>query len=145
MSSDKLLTDGFHAFERNNNLRWIDGDAVLPPALRRTGTGSSGSRRRSAVRHAGSVDRTPVPGPVARRRARRSAQGPVCRAGYSGQLGFDIDADALRATASTNALDHQADIAKVQEWLGRAKIVTTRFYDHRPTRPEDSPTFKVSY
>ena len=24
---------------------------------------------------------------------------------------------ALRATAATNALDHQADIAKVQEWL----------------------------
>ena len=27
---------------------------------------------------------------------------------------------ALRATAATNALDHQADIAKVQEWLGHA-------------------------
>jgi len=27
----------------------------------------------------------------------------------------------LRATAATNALDHEADIAKVQEWLGRHK------------------------
>jgi integrase/recombinase XerD len=52
---------------------------------------------------------------------------------------------APRATAATNALDHQADIAKVQEWLGHANIATTRIYDHRRTRPEDSPTFKVAY
>ena len=64
---------------------------------------------------------------------------------YSGQLGFLIGAHALRATAATNALDHQADIAKVQEWLGHANIATTRIYDHRKTRPEDSPTFKVAY
>ncbi len=65
--------------------------------------------------------------------------------GYSAALGFEIGAHALRATAATNALDHQADIAKVQEWLGHANIATTRIYDHRRTRPEDSPTFKVSY
>mgnify|MGYP001332704494 CR=1 FL=1 len=64
---------------------------------------------------------------------------------YSEQLGFKIGAHSLRATAATNALDHQADIAKVQEWLGHANITTTRIYDHRKTRPEDSPTFKVSY
>ena len=64
---------------------------------------------------------------------------------YSAQLGFLIGAHALRATAATNALDHQADIAKVQEWLGHANIATTRIYDHRKTRPEDSPTFKVAY
>ena len=64
---------------------------------------------------------------------------------YSAELGFEIGAHALRATAATNALDHQADIAKVQEWLGHANIATTRIYDHRRTRPEDSPTFKVSY
>ena len=64
---------------------------------------------------------------------------------YSGELGFLIGAHALRATAATNALDHQADIAKVQEWLGHANIATTRIYDHRRTRPEDSPTFKVTY
>ena len=40
---------------------------------------------------------------------------------YSAQLGFEIGAHALRATAATNALDHQADIAKVQEWLGHAE------------------------
>jgi len=65
--------------------------------------------------------------------------------GYSGELGFEIGAHSLRATAATNALDHQADIAKVQEWLGHANIATTRIYDHRKTRPEDSPTFKVAY
>jgi site-specific recombinase XerD len=64
---------------------------------------------------------------------------------YSALLGFEIGAHALRATAATNALDHQADIAKVQEWLGHANIATTRIYDHRKTRPEDSPTFKVAY
>lgn len=52
---------------------------------------------------------------------------------------------ALRATAATNALLHNADIAKVQEWLGHANIQTTRIYDRRQTRPEDSPTFKVVY
>jgi site-specific recombinase XerD len=64
---------------------------------------------------------------------------------YSKELGFEIGAHSLRATAATNALDHQADIAKVQEWLGHANISTTRIYDHRKTRPEDSPTFKVVY
>lgn len=52
---------------------------------------------------------------------------------------------SLRATAATNALAHDADIAKVQEWLGHADISTTRMYDKRQSRPEDSPTFKVRY
>ena len=56
---------------------------------------------------------------------------------YPAALGFEIGAHALRATAATNALDHQADIAKVQEWLGHANIATTRIYDHRHTRPEE--------
>jgi integrase/recombinase XerD len=52
---------------------------------------------------------------------------------------------SLRATAATNALSHEADIAKVQEWLGHANVSTTRLYDRRKTRPEDSPTFRVRY
>lgn len=64
---------------------------------------------------------------------------------YSEAIGKKVGAHALRATAATNALDNNADIAKVQEWLGHANISTTRIYDHRKTRPEDSPTFKVSY
>jgi integrase/recombinase XerD len=52
---------------------------------------------------------------------------------------------SLRATAATNALEHGADIAKVQEWLGHANISTTRLYDKRNMQPEDSSTFKVEY
>jgi integrase len=51
----------------------------------------------------------------------------------------------LRATAATNAVEHDVDIAKVQEWLGHANISTTRLYDRRGQRPEDSPTYKVKY
>ena len=65
--------------------------------------------------------------------------------GYAKKLGVAIGVHALRATAATNALEHEADIAKVQEWLGHANIATTRLYDRRKSRPEDSPTFKVSY
>ncbi|CAE6789607.1 Tyrosine recombinase XerC [Paraburkholderia domus] len=57
--------------------------------------------------------------------------------------GFGVH--SLRATAATNALEHEADIARVQEWLGHANIATTRIYDRRRNRPEDSPTFRVSY
>ena len=52
---------------------------------------------------------------------------------------------SMRATAATNALSTEADIAKVQEWLGHANVSTTRLYDRRKTRPEDSPTFHVKY
>ncbi|ONC41609.1 integrase [Burkholderia pseudomallei] len=67
---------------------------------------------------------------------------------YAAKLGITIEGlgvHSLRATAATNALEHEADIAKVQEWLGHANIATTRLYDRRRSRPEDSPTFKVSY
>jgi integrase len=49
---------------------------------------------------------------------------------------------ALRAT---NALDRGANLGKVQEWLGHANASTTRLYDRRRCRPEDSPTFRVAY
>jgi site-specific recombinase XerD len=64
---------------------------------------------------------------------------------YARALGLKIGAHALRATAANNALDHDADIAKVQEWLGHANIATTRIYDRCRMKPEDSPTFEVSY
>ncbi len=67
----------------------------------------------------------------------------VC--GYAKQLSLPTGVHIYRATAATNALEHEADIAKVQEWLGHANIATTRLYDRRKSRPEDSPTFKVSY
>ena len=34
---------------------------------------------------------------------------------------------------------------EVQEWLGHSSISTTRLYDKRKMRPEDSPTFKIKY
>ncbi len=68
---------------------------------------------------------------------------------YAEKIGIseieNLGVHALRATAATNALDHEADIAKVQEWLGHASIATTRLYDKRKSRPEDSPTFRVAY
>lgn len=62
-----------------------------------------------------------------------------------GITGDNMGPHALRATAATSALEHHADIAKVQEWLGHASISTTRVYDRRCSQPEDSPTFKVAY
>jgi site-specific recombinase XerD len=64
---------------------------------------------------------------------------------YAQKIGAPVGAHALRATAATNALEHEADIAQVQEWLGHANIATTRLYDRRKIRSEDSPTFKVNY
>jgi len=67
---------------------------------------------------------------------------------YMNQVGITGDnmgPHALRATAATSALEHNADIAKVQEWLGHANISTTRVYDRRSSKPEDSPTFRVAY
>jgi len=99
----------------------------------------------------GATEASPLFRPLHHSRDQRSAQS-ISPDGvyrmvreYSAWLGFEIGAHSLRATAATNALDHHADIAKVQEWLGHANISTTRIYDHRKTRPEDSPTFKVAY
>lgn len=64
--------------------------------------------------------------------------------GLSGEVN-GLCVHSMRATAATNALSHEADIAKVQEWLGHANVSTTRLYDRRKTRPEDSPTFRVRY
>jgi integrase/recombinase XerD len=69
---------------------------------------------------------------------------------YDKVVGITVDVHGfcvrlLRATAATNALAHNADIAKVQEWLGHANVSTTRIYDKRRSRPEESLTFKVEY
>ena len=67
---------------------------------------------------------------------------------HAAAAGIDVQGlgvHGLRATAATNALEHEADIAKVQHWLGHANISTTRLYDRRKNRPEDSPTFRVKY
>lgn len=89
--------------------------------------------------------------------AHNAAQNPVALAepvGWEGQrlyaAGLGIGGDRFgphvaRSTAAANAPDQGADIAKVREWLGHANVSTTRVYDHRKTRPGDSPVFEVSY
>ena len=62
-----------------------------------------------------------------------------CRMGHSRCMAGGRERSAKTAGMSAVA------IAKVQEWLGHANIATTRLYDRRRTRPEDSPTFKVVY
>lgn len=78
-----------------------------------------------------------------------SAEGIYALVGnYARAAGIEVaglGVHGLRATAATNALEHEADIAKVQQWLGHANISTTRIYDRRESRPEDSPTYKVRY
>lgn len=67
---------------------------------------------------------------------------------YAKAAGIEVSGlgvHGLRATAATNALEHEADIAKVQAWLGHSNISTTKIYDRRQFRPEDSPTFRVKY
>jgi integrase/recombinase XerD len=64
---------------------------------------------------------------------------------YSEQIGNRVGAHAMRATAATHALDHGADLAHVQGWLGHASIATTRIYDRRVGRAETSPAVRVNY
>ena len=52
---------------------------------------------------------------------------------------------SLRAAAITNTLSHEADIAKLQGWLGHANVSTTQLYDRRKTQPQDSLIFRVRY
>lgn len=47
----------------------------------------------------------------------------------------------LRATAAANALEHEADIAKLQQWHGWCQ-----YQHHPPLRPPQHPAeFKVRY
>lgn len=68
--------------------------------------------------------------------------------GRSG-LGFPASnspaVSVVRQTPPRAAETAGADLAKVQAWLGHADVATTRLYDKRNHRPEDSPTFRVEY
>ena len=65
---------------------------------------------------------------------------------YSEMVGIEgVSPHALRATAATNALENKSDLKRVRDWLGHANVSTTTMYDKRGMRPEDSPTFKVTY
>ena len=67
----------------------------------------------------------------------------LCRGGRVSSGSTRCCTHSLQATGATNALEHGANIAEVQAWLGHADISTTRLYDHRRRRPEESPTFRV--
>jgi integrase/recombinase XerD len=72
----------------------------------------------------------------------------VCKYGLQTGISAEVNGlcvHSLRATAATNALSHDSDIARVQEWLGHSNVSTTRLYDRRRSKPEDSPSFRVKY
>jgi integrase len=67
---------------------------------------------------------------------------------YGEQVGISVDRfgpHSAWGTTATNAPDQDVDIAKVQEWLGHAKVSTTRVYNHCKSRPEGAPVFKAIY
>lgn len=88
----------------------------------------------------GTLDRHLDPGSIYRNVVVKYGRATGIEAQVSG-----LCVHSLRATAATNALLHESDIAKVQEWLGHANVSTTRLYDRRKSKPEDSPTFRVKY
>ena len=102
----------------------LDGPLFRPVKNNRTGT----------------LDRHLDPGSVYRNIVRKYGRDTGINAEVNG-----LCVHSLRATAATNALSNAADIAKVQEWLGHANVSTTRLYDRRKSKPEDSPTFHVKY
>jgi integrase/recombinase XerD len=102
----------------------LDGLLFRPVANNRTGT----------------LDKHLDPGSIYRNIVIKYAQA----SGISAEA-IGVCVHSMRATAPTNALSNNADIAKVQEWLGHANVSTTRLYDRRDSKPEGSPTFHVKY
>jgi site-specific recombinase XerD len=128
---------------------------VHPMALRLIGEYLEAGKHGGAVSHesldaplfrpvsnnrTGTLDKHLDPGSIYRNIVMKYAKAT----GISGEA-IGVCVHSMRATAATNALSNEADIAKVQEWLGHANVSTTRLYDRRKTRPEDSPTFHVKY
>jgi transposase-like protein len=76
--------------------------------------------------------------------------GPERRRRWSAEQKRAIVAESLAPEAVVAEIARLAEICPghIYRWrrgLGHANIATTRIYDHRKTRPEDSPTFKVDY
>ena len=67
---------------------------------------------------------------------------------YAAAAGISPDAvhpHAFRTTAATNAIENDAPLNWVQEYLGHANVSTTRLYDHSKSRPQDSAVHHVRY
>jgi integrase len=78
-------------------------------------------RRRVANNRTGRLDGHLDPASIYRNIVRKYGQATGISAEVNG-----LCVHSLRATAATNALSHESDIAKVQDWLGHANISTTR-------------------
>lgn len=142
----------FHVRGKGNKVRYIP---MHPLVLRLIAEYLEAGKHGGAVSHE-SLD-SPLFRPVANNRTgtldRHLDPGSIYRniiMKYAKATGLIAEAIGLcvhstRATSATNALANGADIATVQEWLGHANVSTTRLYDRRKTRPEDSPTFHVKY
>jgi len=52
---------------------------------------------------------------------------------------------SLRATAITQALEAGSELSRVQAWVGHVSPTTTKLYDKRHLKPEQSPTFNTNY
>lgn len=79
---------------------------------------------------------------------REAPKAPLIRPLRGRSTGAGVSANVLYRLVgqyAQDALEHEADIVKVQVWLGHSNISTTKLYDRRHARPEDSPTFKVKY
>jgi site-specific recombinase XerD len=125
-TAQRLITEYFEALKlgRLREELNLDGPLFRPVKNNRTGT----------------LDRHLDPGSVYRNIVVKYGRETGIHAEVNG-----LCVHSMRATAATNALSHEADIAKVQEWLGHANVSTTRLYDRRKSKPEGSPTFHVKY
>jgi integrase/recombinase XerD len=142
----------FRVKGKRDKIRFV---SVHPMALRLIGEYLEAGKHGGAVSHE-SLD-SPLFRPVANNRTgtldKHLDPGSIYRnivMKYAKLTGIAAEAvgvcvHSMRATAATNALSNEADIGKVQERLGHANVSTTRLYDRRKTRPEDSPTFHVKY
>jgi site-specific recombinase XerD len=160
----------YHALRRDELCQLLVRDIHERRGVKHLRVHGKGEKLRQVPLHPGSLERiseylesaghahlasTPLFRPIRNNRFGGRLDGALTADGvyqlvkyYGRKVGIGVDRfgpHAARATAATNALDAGADIAKVQEWLGHANISTTRVYDHRKTKPEDSPVFKVKY
>jgi site-specific recombinase XerD len=67
---------------------------------------------------------------------------------YARKVGIKVEGftvHSLRATAITQALEGGSELSRVQAWAGHASPTTTKMYDKRDAKPEQSPTFNTNY
>jgi integrase/recombinase XerD len=149
-AAQRLIEDYFVRLGHRDDL---EGSLFRPinnngfEALKRKGKGAAlldsaaGNQRRVKNReNKGALDKHLAPASVYRHIVLKYGR----QTGVSAEV-IGLCVHSMRATAATNALEHGADIAKVQDMMGHANISTTRLYDRRKSKPEDSPIFRIEY